>query len=211
MNANRPLEEIIREDHNEARALLNKYKESSNREEALKWYHQFVWLLTRHAIAEELIFYPLLREKVTNGQVLADIDIEQHRIIKEDLVRIQSLDVNSPEFEQNVRIMWEDLIKHMEKEESTDLKIFAQEVSMEERINAGKKFENRKLIAPTRPHTLIPDTYPTLEVIIGMLVAPYDKFRDLFTSFPDQKEVEKVLTQSDINLGQEVQSEIQRP
>jgi hypothetical protein len=105
--------------------------------------------------------------------------------------------------------MWNDMIKHMDKEESTDLKIFAQEVSMEDRINAGKKFENRKLIVPTRPHTLIPDTYPTLEVILGMLVAPYDKFRDLFTSFPDQKEVERVIHSED-RLGQEVQRDNQR-
>ncbi len=210
MNTDRPIEELIIEDHNECKALLNKYRESSNREEALKWYHQFVWEVSRHAIAEELVLYPIIREKVTNGNVMADIAIDQHRQIKEDLVRIQSLNTDSNEFDTNIQIMWNDLIKHMETEESTDLKIFAQEVRIEDRINLGKKFQNRKLIAPTRPHTLIPDNYPTLEAIIGMLVAPYDKFKDLFTSFPDQKEVQRVIGHGERNLGQEVQRDLQK-
>jgi hypothetical protein len=208
MNINKPIDEFIKNDHDEARALFNQFRECNDRKEALKWYNQLVWQLTRHSIAEELIFYPLLREKVINGQVLADIDIEQQRQIKEDLVKLQSLDYNSAEFDQNVQVMWTDLINHMEKEENTDLKLCAQDISMEDRINAGKKFENRKLIAPTRPHTLIPDTYPTLETIMGILVAPYDKFKDLFTSFPDQKEVEKVCCSD--KLGQAADQEITR-
>jgi hypothetical protein len=197
MKSEKPIEEIIIEDHNETRQVFKKYCEEFAKEEKLKWYRQMVYLLAKHSIAEEIVLYPLVREHVHNGNILADQDIEQHRRIKEQLVNIQeNVNWDSPEFDQRVKLLWQTVIDHMDKEENEDLTLLRSQVTMQDRINAGKKFENRKLIAPSRPHINAPDDNPTLEMLVGLLVAPVDKFKDLFVSFPEKSQIENLKTGS---------------
>jgi hypothetical protein len=209
MNINKTIEDYIIEDHMEARSLLNKYNSSIDHTEKLKWYKQFLWEICRHSIAEELILYPMMRDRLENGKIFADSDLEDHRKMKEDLAKLQHISPESSEFDIMVKQVWNELLLHMAKEEE-ELKIFAAEVPLDLRVEAGRKFQNRKMIVPTRPHTMIPDSNPTLEAIFGLLVAPVDKFLDLFTKFPDQKEVEKVTQVKDIH-GSSNFGEITRP
>jgi hypothetical protein len=188
----RPIEEIIIQDHNETREVYKKYCDEFDRNEKLKWYRQLVYLIAKHSIAEEVVLYPLVRERVHNGNIMADLDIEQTRRIKEQLVNIQdNVNWESPEFDLRVKALWSDLQKHMDKEENEDLKVLPLQVPLQDRLNAGKKFENRKLIAPSRPHLHVPDENPTMETIMGLLLAPVDKFKDLFAKFPTAEECDQ--------------------
>jgi hypothetical protein len=209
MNTDKPIEEMIIEDHTEVRNLLNKYNSTTDHSEKLKWYKQFLYEICRHAIAEELVLYPMMREHMVNGKLHADADLEDHRRVKEDLAKLQHIDIKSSNFDFLLMNTWNALLLHMSKEED-ELQLFASEIPLKLRIDAGKKFQNRKLIVPTRPHTMIPDSNPTIEALFGLLVAPVDKFLDLFTSFPDQKEVEKVTKVRDIQ-GSTSYSQVSRP
>jgi hypothetical protein len=189
----KPIEEIILNDHNETRAVFNKYNNSPDKDEKLKWYRELVYLIAKHAIAEEIILYPLLRDNVHNGEAMADQDLKQHRLVKEQIVYIQDkVKWDDPEFDVHVKAMWVDLCKHMNKEECEVLKELPLQVLLQDRIDAGRKFENNKMIAPSRVHLNIPDECPTMEIIIGLMLAPIDKFRDLFSKFPEKSEIEQV-------------------
>jgi hypothetical protein len=80
------------------------------------------------------------------------------------------------------------------------IKKFEIEIPLEERIEAGKKFENRKMLAPSRPHVSTPDESPTLETLIGILMSPIDKFMDLFSKFPEKYELDNIKTQKEIPM-----------
>lgn len=200
----RPIEDMVIEDHLEAKAFIKKYKTAKSKDEGLKWYHQFVWEICRHSIGEELVLYPLIKEKVPEGENIVNSSLEDHRLMKLELVKIQELTPHTEEFKKSVDTMWADLSAHLDREEEEDLKQLVRHVSIEDRIEAGKKFENRKLIAPTRPHTEIPDDNTNVETMMSLLAAPYDKFLDLFETFPSREKVEKVKKKATSNLSEVV-------
>jgi len=43
-------------------------------------------------------------------------------------------------------------------------------------------------VAPTQPHAMIPEKPVALEAALGMLMAPLDKFTDMFKDFPSAEE-----------------------
>jgi hypothetical protein len=184
------IEELIFNDHNDVRSFFEQYKNASNKEEAIKWYNQIAHNVAVHSIAEEIVFYPLIRDKLPNGNSLVDNNLEEHRNLKESLVQLEKLDGKSEEFDIKFRAFFGDLWNHMEREEKDELPLLEKYLTKEERVSLGSKFYNRKMIAPTRPHTSFPDNSPIMETLTGLLAMPLDKFRDLFKSFPDKKDVE---------------------
>jgi len=82
--------------------------------------------------------------------------------------------------------------EHNNNEEVEDLVFVSENASAETREEAAKKFSFRKKIAPTRPHPEIPNKSVGLETALGLLVAPIDKIKDMFTSFPSEAELDKV-------------------
>lgn len=194
----KPIEDLILEDHKETRLVYQKYCDAINNDDKMKWYRQLVYLVAQHSIAEELVLYPMVRERIINGSQMADLDIQQTRRIKEAITDLQNYTIDNPQFNIRVKSLWNELEAHMSKEEKEDLKVIPMEIPLNDRINAGKKFENRKMLAPTRPHTTSPDQSPTLETIYGLIVAPIDKFRDLFSSFPEKTELEMIKQQKEM-------------
>ncbi len=67
-----------------------------------------------------------------------------------------------------------------------DLPLIRKKVSLEDRISYGQRFYNRKKIAPTRPHPSAPEKPSVLDEAMGFMMAPIDKFRDIFRDFPSQ-------------------------
>jgi hypothetical protein len=67
-----------------------------------------------------------------------------------------------------------------------DLPLLRKHVSLTDRIMYGERFYNRKKIAPTRPHPTAPDKPGVLGEAMGLMMAPIDKFRDVFRNFPAQ-------------------------
>ena len=186
------IEELIISDHLELKVYMNQYLIAKTKDDASKWYNQFVWELVRHHIGEEIVFFPLIKEMVPNGQQLVDSSLHDHRRIKESLIEINSTNPESLQYDSKIQQLWKDLQLHMETEENEEIAILSQYVSKEKRIIAGEKFESRKKISPTRPHNIIPDESPIIETILGLLIAPIDKFIDLFHTFPSKKCLEEV-------------------
>lgn len=175
----------IKQDHRELEDYYSKYLASANDEtEANKWFHAFVLELSRHAIGEELVLYPLMDTLNEKGKRLAQESREDHEKTKKDLYELQSI-TNSELFNQKFHQLFAELKIHIDKEEKNDLVFASDSLTVDELEKAGKAFSLKKKIAPTRPHPSIPDKPAALEAILGLLVTPIDKFKDLFTSFPE--------------------------
>ena len=188
---NHPIDELIVMDHRDLRVFLDKFEKSGDFEEASKWLHQFIWEICRHSIAEEIILYPMLK-KVPNGREKWNDSLEEHRKIKQILSHVEKIkDLN--QLKAKVRECTDVLMHHIEYEEKEVLPEINKYFIKQDLINEGNRFLRRKFIAPTKPHTMAPDSIPTLELLVGMLVSPIDKFRDIFiVPFPDQNEVDKI-------------------
>lgn len=187
------LEQIIH-DHKEMRAFCDKIESlKADKKEATIWLHQLVWEVARHSVAEELILYPLMEKELgATGKTLADSSREDHQRTKDDLQFLEGKTLANPEAEARYLKMAEELLVHLKKEEDEDLTHVRKSVSKKVLEDAGKDFQRTKHFAPTRPH---PENSmkPIFETPYSLIVAPIDKLRDMFQTFPDHEDVEKVV------------------
>jgi hypothetical protein len=200
-NKYKPIDEILLEDHKEMRLVWQKYLDTSIQEDKMKWYRQLVYLVAKHSIAKEVVLIPLIREKISNGNILADNDLNQTRKIKQMFVDMKDINISQPNFDSRLRACWNELDQHMMKIEKEDLKKISVEIPLNDRIDSGRKFENRKMLAPSRIHVNVPDESPTLDTLVGLLMSPIDKFKDLFSKFPEQHDLTNVQTQKEIPIS----------
>jgi len=175
--------EQVREDHAELEKYYMNYRKASTQDESKRWFNQFLWEISRHSVAEELVLYPLMEKQGATGRAFADQARKEHHAVKERLVAIQK--ANEPTvLDEKMEQMMTELRQHMKKEEKEDLPYLEKNLDLKSREKAGRTFAMRKKIVPTRPHTLIPEKPVALEAALGLLVAPVDKLRDMFTPFP---------------------------
>lgn len=190
------LDQII-SDHNQAKlffAEYQKYRERANFEEANKWYHQWSWEIARHSIAEELVVYPALQKKFPKHGI--DDNLSEHQEVKENLSKLEKLSIQDREFDRIMISTQSSLVEHMLKEEQEQLPEFERVSTQEEIQKVLKKFERRKRIVPTRSHPNAP-VNPYLESLVGLLAAPIDKLKDMFSDFPEKEDVKNVAKRAD--------------
>lgn len=208
-----PIEEQVVTDHKEINAFYDSYEDAVNRNnfgDANRWYHQLVWALARHNVAEELILYPMYEDKLGDwGKKRADDSRKEHLEVKNILTviifsfclfifffliflqELERMNGADPNFPVKLRHMMFTVKSHMEHEEKDELVKFKDNVPTDERVLAGISFERRKMIAPTHPHPHAPDTGHTFETLVSVFTTPIDLMRDMFRDFPDKGEVKE--------------------
>lgn len=190
------IENLIIQDHITIKDVYDKFNSAQSREEAEMWRNEFVYELARHSIAEEITLYPLIRSYFPDGETIFQTSINEHHKVKEDLYMAQHADPYSDNFRSKVKNVMDDLIKHIQKEENEILPMLKKYINQDLRTKAGKAFLLKKSIVPTRPHTMVPEDPVTINNILGLLISPIDKFRDLFTNFPDQHKKSQIIKES---------------
>lgn len=109
--------EILKEDHDRVRKLFQKIKESDE-DRHPRIFKQIKEELDVHAVLEESIFYPRLKED--GDQELKDIvleGIEEHRQMKMFLRQIDGLADDSELFQPKLKVLMEDTEHHVKEEE----------------------------------------------------------------------------------------------
>lgn len=175
----------IYNDHQDFRKHFQAYKTAATTKEAHQYFNLFLWEVCRHSVTEELVFYPMLETKGEQGKKFGEESREDQRKMKvalEDLMK----EKNEQLFDQKFEKAFQDLSDHMALEETQEFPFALQHFTPEQLELAGKKFALQKKIVPTRPHSEVPDRPMALEAALGLLIAPMDKFRDLFVDFPDK-------------------------
>ncbi|MBV9026111.1 MAG: hemerythrin domain-containing protein [Streptomycetaceae bacterium] len=136
--------------------------------------------LVRHSVAEEQHLYPAVREHVAGGNTMADKEIADHSRVEETLKRLESCDVDDPEFDRLLVALKNEVTSHVEDEESNLFPALRAVCSQTTLDKLGEKIRMAKKTAPTRPHPAAPDTPPA-----NKMLAPgaglVDRVRDFVT------------------------------
>jgi Hemerythrin HHE cation binding domain len=132
---------------------------------------------SRHEAAEEMYFWPVVRERLPNGDELADHAIGQEQEAKKVLGLLDRLDASQPEFEDVLAMFIKAGRDHIAYEETIAWPPLAAALSTQDAADLGSKIEQAKKTAPTRPH---PGTPPKPGVLkgAGPVVAAMDRLRD---------------------------------
>jgi len=202
------LSEAIGADHDEFDVLYENIKNATDDAAKVRWRNQLTWTVARHAISEELTWYPAMAKHLgEEGVRLAKTDKEQHQgvrsfcsfcvcrsklmilnQVKDYLYKVQDMTPVDPQFMPLLDTLMDLLHHHIEHEKEEDMPRLEGLLSREESEQLAVSFERTKKIVPTKSHPGAPTSY-YLELLTGLMAAPVDKFMDYLTKdFPDEQD-----------------------
>ncbi|KAI1140755.1 hypothetical protein F5Y05DRAFT_374749 [Hypoxylon sp. FL0543] len=176
---------VIKQDHREIERYYDNLVNSKDPDTQRRYQNAFVWELTRHAIAEELVVYPSMETGVSNGKEMADKDRAEHQVTKEALYKFQKMSPGDKDFIPTLESLMKDLRMHIKEEEEEDLVKLEEALLPTRSRDLAQQFETTKSFTPTRSHPSAPNR-PPFESVVGLMAAPLDKLRDIFRAWPDE-------------------------
>src|SRR5688500_12809302 len=111
--------------------------------------------LVRHSVAEEVLVYPKVADKVSGEEV--EHAREEHAEADESLQRLEQLDADDPSFDDELAELMKEIRHHIEDEEGEMFAHMREAIDQEELRNLGARVEAFKKVAPTRPHPNVPN------------------------------------------------------
>src|SRR3982751_3302422 len=153
--------EILEQDHREVEEMFAELESlrgasteaEQSRRKALA--EQVTIELVRHSVAEEVLVYPQVEEKVSSEE--AEHAREEHAEAEETLQRLEKLDADDPSFDDELATLMEEIRPHIEDEEGEMFAHMRQTIDEEELRRLGGQVEAFKKVAPTRPHPNVPN------------------------------------------------------
>lgn len=181
--------EVLGQDHQEVKRMLAELEKgptaasgASDNHLALrkKMVEQLIIEESKHEALEEMYFWPAVRDKLGDGDRLADTATGQEQEGKEVLAQLDKLDADQPEFEKLVSTFIAAGREHIGYEEGQVWPSFRAALTPEEARSIGDKIAEGKKTAPTRPHPNTPASPGVLKTA-GPAVAAADRARDAAT------------------------------
>ncbi|NVI92206.1 hemerythrin domain-containing protein [Actinomadura sp. BRA 177] len=181
--------EVLGRDHTEVKRMLAELEAGSSRavpdrEDRLRLRKKMVEELiieeSKHEAVEEEYFWPAVRRLVPDGELLADEAVGQEQAAKHVLNDLLGKDPTDGGFEELLTRFTADGREHIEFEEVQVWPKLRVVITADEAEELGRKLEQGKKTAPTRPH---PHTPPKPGVLrsAGPAVAAADRLRDRMT------------------------------
>jgi iron-sulfur cluster repair protein YtfE (RIC family) len=111
--------ELLTQDHKTVKELFEKYENLSDRSTASKkkLATQICLELTKHATAEEEIFYPAVREASGDTEDLVDEATVEHASAKDLIAQILEMNPGDDLYDAKVKVLSEQIEHHVEEEE----------------------------------------------------------------------------------------------
>jgi hemerythrin-like domain-containing protein len=177
--------EMLIEDHSEAENMFSTIEHLNGQprtpeklDELRERTNTLILKLVKHSVAEEECLYPMVRERLVNGDEIADTEIAEHALAEETMKQLDGLSPSNLDYAKTVRTLAGQIREHVGTEEARLLPALGGELSQEERLRLGAQLERAKSMAPTHPHPSAPDR-PPANKLLGPGVAIVDRVRDL--------------------------------
>lgn len=135
---------LLTEDHEKVKAMFEQYEGLGDRAHATKQKlaMQICTELTKHAMAEEEIFYPAVREASKKNEDIIDEATVEHASAKELIEQIMSMDSTDELFDAKVKVLSEQVEHHVEEEEG-EMFAKAREANLD-LVALGEEIQARK-------------------------------------------------------------------
>src|ERR1700739_4281842 len=134
-------------------------------------------LLAVHETAEEMVVHPRVRRELDAFDTIVDARLEEEHDAKELLSRIEKIDINSPQFIDELTKTRDAVRDHAQHEESYEFPKWQQDLDADELKRLTTAVRAAEAIAPTRPHAGVES--PLLNFAVGPFASMLDRARDL--------------------------------
>ncbi len=171
---------LLERDHRTVEGIfdqLEKLKGDSSSKRKKELCERLVRELSIHSAIEEMIFYPEVKRNVADAKELVLESLEEHNVVKWELDSIQSMKVGDARLDAKIKVLKDAVMHHVEEEENELFPMVREQMDASKLTDIGKRLEQVKRIAPTRPHPRAPDQ-PPANVVIGMGASMVDRTMD---------------------------------
>lgn len=175
-----PIDTQIKADHAYIRDIFQQYKTATNPQMKLQFINEFIRTVSVHSVAEEIVVYPALEERLVRGREIRAQSLKEHAFLKKLLHAVDRMSMQEPSFDHLMETCMTELERHMQDEE-TDLLVQLRRNCWEtELVALCNDYNHMKARVPTHPHPMAPDR-PPWTTLMSMLQAPIDKMYDYMT------------------------------
>lgn len=172
--------DILTTDHREMIELIGQIGLTSDAGERRDLADTLIAEVMRHAVAEEMYVYPVVKDHVPNGAEDVEHDKKEHDEIVKLMKKIEGVDPSDQTFMELVRELESQLTHHAGDEESEQFPKLRSHIPGEKLIDLGEKVQKAKKLAPTRPHPSAPHS-ELFHKTVGAGVGMVDRLRDKLT------------------------------
>jgi Hemerythrin HHE cation binding domain len=137
-------------------------------------------LLAVHEAAEEMVVHPRARHTLGSGDAIVDARLKEEHEAKEQLSKVEDLDISSQQFIDELTKLQEAVASHAEHEENEEFSSLQGELGDQELKRMAQAVKAAEAIAPTRPHPGVESA--KLNFAIGPFASILDRARDAIES-----------------------------
>jgi hypothetical protein len=109
--------ELLKTDHRKVKELFDEFEDSENDSEKYKIAQQAIEELKIHAVIEEEIFYPAVREAIEDDENIMNEAQEEHHVAKVLIAELDQIKSYDETFEAKFIVLAENIRHHIKEEE----------------------------------------------------------------------------------------------
>lgn len=109
--------ELLKTDHKKVKALFDKFEDSEDAKEKYQLAKQAIEELKIHAVVEEEIFYPAVREAIEDEENIMNEAEEEHHVAKVLIAELDQMEEADEHFEAKFIVLAENIRHHIKEEE----------------------------------------------------------------------------------------------
>jgi hemerythrin-like domain-containing protein len=153
---------MLKEDHQAVERLFKRFEKAGDRAfaEKRRLADQIIESLSKHAVIEEQVFYPVARATVPGTEDVVLESLEEHHIVKWVLSELDGMDPADERFDAKMTVLIENVRHHVKEEEQDFFPKVRAELDRNALAEVGRAMATAKDQAPTHPHPRSPDTPP---------------------------------------------------
>ncbi len=153
---------LLRNDHRSVERLFKQFEKAGPKAHKTRRQiaDKIVAELSAHAVIEEQVFYPAVRESVPDAEDDVLEGLEEHHVVKWTLSEVESMDPEHERFVPKMTVLMESVRHHVEEEEGEMFPTVREAMTRKQLAELGDAMANFKEIAPTKPHPRAPDQPP---------------------------------------------------
>ena len=121
--------------------------------------------------------HPRARREIADGDEIVDSRLKEEHQAKEQLSKLEGMDVASKEFIDELTKFRDAVIDHAEHEENEEFNKLERKLDSDDRERMAKAVLAAEAIAPTRPHAGVESA--KMNFAVGPFASMLDRARDL--------------------------------
>jgi len=171
---------FLTDQHNLIKDMFDEVLSASDPKAREKAFTDLRQLLAVHETAEEMVVHPRVRREVATGDEIVDARLQEEHEAKQKLSKLESMDVASKEFIDELTKFRDDVVDHAEHEENEEFNQLERKLDSEDRGRMAKAVLAAEAIAPTRPHPGVESAKANFAV--GPFASMLDRARDAISA-----------------------------